>query len=153
MGVRDPDKGERERERERAGGKQGEKERWRERAWQGEGRDGRELGTNPGVRVSRRGAQEKADAQRKEREQGGREGIPEMEGAPSTLSRGIRSPRGWEMFELDMCGRGEGGIPQSRLAGVSGLIGSEDPGREKGRQQESNREPRRLSSPPCGRVG
>lgn len=76
MGVRNPDKGEREKEREREGGKEGERERWRERGWQGEGRHGRELGTNPGVRVSRDGAHKKADARRKELRTGRKKGNP-----------------------------------------------------------------------------
>lgn len=49
-------------------------------------------------------------------------------------------------------GGGEGGIPQSKLTGALGLLGPEDPGRKKRRQQGSNREPPMSQLPHCDRV-
>lgn len=100
---------------------------------------------NPGVQVPSHRAQEEANARRRDADrEKGRES-PEIEGAASILSRSIRS----QMLWLDVYGRGEGGIPRSKLTWASELLGPEDPGRKKGSQQGSDREPRRLSSHPA----
>lgn len=62
--------------------------------WIGQGRDGTGLGLNPGVQVPSCRAQEEANARRRDADrEKGRES-PEIEGAASILSRGIRSPGG-----------------------------------------------------------
>ena len=115
-GVRNPDEGAREIERE--GRRAGERARdgWE---WGGAGR---ELGLNPGVQDPSHWAQEDANARRRDADrEKGRES-PEIEGAPGTFSGGIWSPRGWEMLSLDVYGRRrEGGIPRSTLTRATGL--------------------------------
>lgn len=112
-GVGDPEEGARETERE---GRSGESE-----GWPGEETAGRQRRFEP----RRPGCQPRgpggSEARRRHADREKRRESPETEGAPSTLSRGIRSPRRQEMLSLHVYGQGEAESPRSKLTGASGL--------------------------------
>lgn len=111
-------------------------------------RDGRELGSNPGVQVPSHWAQEEANARRRDTDRAKGRESPASESAPGTFSGGIWSPRRWEMLSLDVYGRGEGAIPRSKLTGASELLRPEHPKRKRRDSRDRTGDPRRLRSHP-----